>query len=158
MSARSEFQQALRSRDVPLLMKASAILFPNFRIADEAEATIQMHIARTMQGWMTVSERAYSHFWLEEKGLPSFLPDELLPRAEQYRPDRMSAVGIACSTGKEWLKPALTIIRGAMSKTVDDHQELIEGNPSLLRDKIQYARSDEFKRLFGVPTSREVER
>lgn len=158
-SAQSEFRQALRDRDVPLLMKASKVLFPkDQQPADETEATAQMHIARTMQGWMTVEERAYSHFWLKDRGFPSMLPNELLPWAERFEPAIRSGVGIACGTGKEWLKPALPLIQGAMAKTVIDRQELIETDPDLLRDKIKFAHNDEFRRLFGVPTAREVER
>lgn len=159
MSARSEFRQALRDRDVPLLRKAWAVLFPDEpQPVDEREATAQMHIARTMQGWMRLEERAYSHFWLKEHGLPSLLPKELLPKAEQYRPDVNSAVGLSVKSSKDWLKPALPYVLSAMQSTVLNHQELIEGDPERLKDEVQFARRDEFKRLFGVETATEVER
>lgn len=158
MSARSEFRAALRDRDIPLLIKASAVLFPDAPVPTEAEALVQMHVARTMQGWMTIEERSYSHFWLLEQGLPSMLPPELLPKADRYRPEAKSAVGIVYATGKEWLKPAAPIIGMAMAKAVSDNAELIETDPELLRDKIAFAKSDEFQRLFGVLTALEVER
>lgn len=157
--AQQQFRQALRDRDVPLLMLASKVLFPaDQQPADEQEATAQMHVARTMQGWMTLEERAYSHFWLLDRGIPTMLPPALRPKAERYKPDIKASVGIAWGTGKEWLKPAGPLLIGAMISTVQENQELIEGDPELLRDKIIFAKNDEFKRLFGAVNAREVER
>lgn len=159
MSARADFQRALRERDVPLLRRASAALFPEFPLPEsEEEAIAQMHIARTMQSWMTLEERAYSHHWLVDRGLPTMLPPELRPGADRYRPEISKSVGVSHATGKEWLKDASPLIVQAMTRTVENNQDLIDKDPELLKDKILYARSDEFRRLFGVSTSKEVER
>ena len=159
MGARREFQQALRDRDVPALMRLAKLLFPaDQQPKDEREAVAMMHIARTSASFLSISARAYSHFWCQDHGVPSMLPAHLLPKAEQHRPTVQKAVGIALATGKEWLKPAIPMLGMAMAKQVTDNAELIDSNPGLLRDKILFAKGDEFKRLFGVVTPAEVER
>lgn len=159
MGARREFQQALRDRDVPALMRLSKGLFPvGQQPKDEKEAVAMMHIARTAASFLSMAARSYSHFWCQDNGVPSMLPAHLLPKAERFRPTVQKAVGIALATGKEWLKPAMPLIGMAMAKQVSDNAELIDGDPDLLRDKILFAKGDEFKRLFGVLTPSEVER
>lgn len=159
MGVRREFQQALRDRDVPALMRLSKLLFPvEQQPKDEREAVAMMHIARTQSSFLSMAQRAYSHFWCEDNGVPTMLPPHLLPKAEQWRPKIENVVGIALSSGKEWLKPALPIMGMAMARQVADNAELIEADPELLRDKILFAKGDEFKRLFGALTPAEVER
>lgn len=159
MGARREFQQALRDRDIPALMRLSKVLFPaDQQPKDERDALAMMHIARTGASFLSMAARSYSHFWCQDNGVPSMLPAHLLPKAERFRPTVKKAVGIALATGKEWLKPAIPILGMAMAKQVTDNAELIEGDPGLLRDKILFAKGDEFKRLFGALTPSEVER
>lgn len=156
---RPQFRRALADRDIPALMHLSSLFMPvGQQPRDEAEATVFMHVARVTSDWLDVEARSYSHFWLIDHGLPSLLPPHLLPKAERYRPEIAASVGIACGTGKAWLKPALPLIRGAMVKAVEDNAELVETDPDLLRDKIQFARRDEFQRLFGAYDATEVER
>lgn len=159
MGARSEFRQALRDGDPVALQRIWAAVFPNLpQPKDQAEATVSMHIARTSAGWLSHRARFYSHRWLTERSLPSMLPEDLKPKAERYYANVVSSVGIAAATGKDWLKPALPLIRDAMSKAVLDRQEMIISDPERLRDEIQFARKKEFRRLFGAETATEVER
>jgi hypothetical protein len=157
--AQARFRRALRERDVPALIEASRILFkPEQQPSDHAQAEAMMHWARAGADWLELEHRSFSHFWLLDKGVPSPLPPCLEPEARRYRPEIKSSVGVAYGTGKEWLKPAAPLIHGAMLKAVVDHAELIETDPDQLRDEIQFARRDEFQRLFGVFDAKEVER
>ena len=57
-----------------------------------------MHRARTSASSIPVHLRLYSHAWLEERGLPSGLPDKLRPSMEQVFPRIVPAVGVAVKT------------------------------------------------------------
>lgn len=57
-----------------------------------------LHRARTTASSIPVHLRLYSHAWLEERGLPSGLPDELRPPMERVFPVIKSAVGVAVKT------------------------------------------------------------
>lgn len=155
---RDPFRQAMVSGDVKMLQgiwsKVTGLPAPE----TVQEAEIQMHVARTATKSLPDQTRCYSHWWLKDRGLPSLLPPDLFPKADRFKPVIKSSVGIAVGTGKDWLKPALPLVMGAMVKAVENNAELIEGNPDLLRDKIQFARRDEFRRLFGAYDATEVER
>src|SRR5215218_10937824 len=60
----------------------------------DADFLASLHHARTQAESMHLSHRAYSHRWLEERGLPSGLPDHLKPSAQRMYPRIVSAVGI----------------------------------------------------------------
>jgi hypothetical protein len=155
---RDPFRQAMVSGDVVMLQRiwSKVTGLPAPETAQEAE--IQMHVCRTKSDAIPVQQRCYSHWWLKERGYPSLLPPEMLPKADRFKPEIRPAVGIAVGTSKTWLKPALPSIMGAMVKEVENNAELITADPDLLRDKIQFARRDEFKRLFGAFDATEVER
>lgn len=159
MSAHSEFQRALAEGDVRLLRRIWRTVFPHLpEPKDAAEAEATMHVARTAAESVPLKARAYSHRWCEERGLPSQLPDKLKPSAERMYPKIVEAVGIACKTSKDWLKPAMPIIEKAMTDVVEDAFASGERDPGLIRDRIQFARTDTMKRLFGAPTAKEIER
>src|ERR1044072_6980895 len=61
----------------------------------DAEALATIHRARTEANSIALRLRAYSHRWLEDRGLPSGLPDELRPRAERMYPRVVDGVGIS---------------------------------------------------------------
>jgi hypothetical protein len=54
-----------------------------------------MHRIRTEAESLAVRMRCYSHRWLLERGLPSGLPDRLLPSADRLYPRIVNAVGVA---------------------------------------------------------------
>lgn len=66
--------------------------------ADDGEALIQIHLARTATERIPFRFRAYSHKWLTERKIHSLLPDELRPRAERMYPRIVSAVGVCVAT------------------------------------------------------------
>lgn len=159
MAAREDFRQALMDGDVRLLRRIWASVFPGHPQPESAaEAETTLHIARTAAESIPLKLRAYSHRWLLERNLPSQLPDELKPKAEQLCPRVAEAVGIAMSTGKDWLKPALPLVRRAMEQTVEDMFANGDRDPGLVKSRMLAARDDEMKRLFGAPTAREIER
>lgn len=120
---------------------------PQPKTDDEAEAI--MHLARTETWSIPLRPRAYSHRWLLERGLPSRLPDRLKPRAERLYPQVVEGVGISLNTNKEWLKPAIPIIRGAMEDAVSEAYADGRTNPDFVRTRMQEARSKATLQLFG---------
>jgi hypothetical protein len=159
MTARSEFRQALRDADPAALRRIWTAVFPDMpQPNDDAEAAVTMHMTRTSAAWLPERARFYSHQWLVERGLPSMLPEKLKAKAERYYANVQPGVGIALRSDKEWLKPALPSLVGAMQRAVIDRQELITADPERLKDEILIAKNDEFRRLFGAATAREMER
>lgn len=80
-------------------MSLWAHVAPNMpKPANEDDALICIHIARTATERLPFRFRAYSHSWLTERNLRSLLPDELKPRAERMYPRIVSAVGICVAT------------------------------------------------------------
>lgn len=159
MAAREDFRQALIDGDVRLLRRIWASVFPGHpQPKDAAEAETTLHIARTAAESIPLKLRAYSHRWLLERNLPSQLPDALKPKAEQLCPHIAEGVGIAMNTSKEWLKPALPLVRRAMERTVEDMFANGDRDPGLVKSRIIAARGDEMRRLFGAPTAKEIER
>lgn len=60
---------------------------------DGAQEAFVLHRARTSAESVSLAKRLYSHAWLEERGLPSDLPDALRPVRRDSR--IVAAVGIA---------------------------------------------------------------
>lgn len=71
------------------------MLFPGFPPpTSDREAEATMHHARTQSAGLLLAKRLYSHAWLEERGLPSGLPDDLRPERPERRIVRAVAVGV----------------------------------------------------------------
>jgi len=86
--------QLLEQGDVVGLMRLWREVAPHLsQPADYAEGAVTMHRARTEAKSIPVHLRRYSHAWLEERGLPSGLPDELKP--EPVHPIIANSVGIS---------------------------------------------------------------
>jgi hypothetical protein len=151
MSAQSEFHAALESGDIKLLRKASALLFPHLpQATSDAEAEIQLHMARTQMGSIDFRKRAYSHAWLIERGLPSQLPDDLKPKAERLYPRVVEAVFVSANSNSAIIKPAVKLVQKAMSDAVEDAYAEGRTEPAFVRERIQDARKSEIKKLFGM--------
>ena len=84
--------EALADMDVGRCMDLWRAAFPNMPCPETiAEAEIAMHMARTATESLPKRARVWSFQWLEERGLPSHLPDEMKPD----RPEIATGVGIA---------------------------------------------------------------
>lgn len=92
--------RALEDGNAGWLKRHWPVLFPHLPgPANDAEAAVQMHIARTAAESITLGKRLYSHAWLEERGLPSQLPEHLMPK-KKVEPKIVSAVGVAIVSNK----------------------------------------------------------
>lgn len=86
---------ALAAGDAGWLRRFWRALFPHLPgPASDREAEATMHHARTQSASLLLAKRLYSHAWLEERGLPSALPDELRPERPERRIVRAVAVGV----------------------------------------------------------------
>lgn len=89
------YRQILDECDIAGMRRVWAEDFPHLaQPANDAQAEIMMHHARTQSPLLTLKKRAWSHRWLTERYLPSGLPDQLKPAAERLYPRIAPAVGI----------------------------------------------------------------
>lgn len=107
------WRECLENGDASGLMRLWKHFAPGMpQPASIGEATQAMHYARTACAALKPKDRVYSHEWLEERGLPSALPAELLPE----RPVAVGGVGIAVKSSSY---PALAVaVQSAMSDAV----------------------------------------
>jgi hypothetical protein len=118
--------------------------------ADDAQALVMIHLARTAASSMPVDLRAYSHRWLVDRGLPSKLPDRLKPKAERLYPRVAAAVGISVIAQREAYKPASVEIRQAMEHAVLEAEA--DGrltDTAFVRTRLLAAGHKVRKKLFG---------
>lgn len=156
MAARDAFKEALETGDVRRLRRIWQSQFPHLpQPRDRREAEISLHIARTAADTVAFRLRAYSHAWLNERGLPSKLPDGLKPKADRIYPQVQEAVGISLNTSKEWLAPALPIVRKAMADSVEDCFANGDRDPQLVKAQMMEAKDRTFRSLFGGNYGRE---
>lgn len=149
MSA-THFRDLLERGDVRGLVAAWSQMFPDMPRPDTLEhAEIAMHLARTGAASVTFKLRAWSHRWLTERALPSQLPDELKPNAEQLCPVVQDCVGISVNTRSPYLKPAMLEVRGAMENAVNDAYADGRREPAFVKARMFEARDKTLQALFG---------
>lgn len=108
-----------------------------------------MHRARTEAGGVSLRARAWSHRWLEERGFPSGLPDNLKPKAERLCPKVIGAVGISVNTSNPYLKPATVEVRQAMEYAVNDAYADGRTDPAFVSQRMEEARAKTWRKLVG---------
>ena len=114
------------------------------------QAEISMHAARTQAESVSVAKRCYSHRWLEERRLPSQLPDHLKPEADRLYPRIADSVGISVNFGSEWMRPAAELVQGAMEYSVLDSFADGTKDPVIVKGRMMEAKQKEMKSLFGI--------
>lgn len=150
MSAQS-FRQLLEAGDVDGLRKAWLELSPNMPQPETREkAEIVMHMTRTSTQSLPLRPRAYSHRWLQERMLPSQLPDELKPSAERLYPVIAEGVGIALGFRSKWMRPAIGEVRGAMEYAVEDAYADGRREPAFVKSRMMAAKDKAMRVLFGL--------
>lgn len=150
MSAQDQFRQALEDGDVAILRGLWPQLMPHLpQPKTAADAEISMHMARTSADSVTIKGRCYSHRWLEERNLPSLLPDYLKPEVDRHYPRVVEAVGISVNFRSPFLKPAAIQVQGAMSDAVEDAYAEGRTDPEFVRARMAEAKQREVRRLFG---------
>lgn len=118
--------------------------------ATDEEAEIAMHQARTM-AFIPTTLRLWSHRWLEERGLPSMLPPELVSKAMGLEVVDAPTVGISVMALESRLQPACDVIRTAMEGSVKDMLRANNSLPSedVVRRRLRETYEREADRLFG---------
>jgi hypothetical protein len=102
--------------------------------------------------------RAYSHYWLVERGLRSDLPDKYKKQAEREYPWIADSVAIA--VGSRWPEVKLAI-RGAMEGAVSECYADNKRDPLIVKPRMMEKREYVRKKLFGHLTDlakRELEK
>lgn len=119
MNHSAELRRCLEDCDIVGIRRLWSHIAPHLpQPATDSDALAIVHHARTQAQSVRLSLRFYSHSWLRERGLPSGLPNELRPRAEQIFPVASAGVGIAVRPMREALRPAALAIRSAMENAV----------------------------------------
>ena len=143
-------RKCLEEGDAATIRKLWGYVAPEMpQPATDAEATAIMHHARTQCEVVTFEKRAYSHCWLQDRGLPSGLPDHLKSKAERLYPRVVDAVGIACGAISEEMKPIAKKVQRAMEDVVAEHYASNIKDPKILRPRMMEARRRTIKQLLG---------
>lgn len=150
MAHADQFRQALEDGDLDTLRGIWAQIAPLLpQPATDEDAAVVMHRARTEADTVSLRARAYSHRWLEERGLPSGLPDALKPAAERIYPRVVEGVGISVNFRSEWMRPARKLVTKVMSDAVEDCYASKKTEPTFVRARMQEVKTAELCRLFG---------
>jgi hypothetical protein len=150
MSYHDVMRRALEDHDVLTCVKLWEHVAPNMpQPESDDQAYFIMHHACTQTENVNLRSRAYSHRWLLDHGYPSGLPDRLKSKAEQICPKIVDAVGIACGSASEALRPLLPIVRGAMEDVVLDHYADGVKDPRIIKPRMLEARKNAIKKLIG---------
>lgn len=151
MTHSTEFLQLLEAGDIDGLRDAWATVMPGLPQPETyMKAEIAMHMARTACEGVTVRSRVYSHCWLEERALPSQLPDRMKPAAERLYPRVAEAVGISVNTSNIYLKPAALEVRRSMEDAVNDcYADSASPDPVVVQKRMAEMRDRTYKALFG---------
>ena len=150
MSAVS-FRNLLEAGDVDGLLRHWREVAPNLPQPETREAAeIVMHMARTQTQSLHPRHRILSHCWLVDRDLPSHLPEELKPKAEQVDRSVASAVGLSVNFRSPWMRDAAGEVRGALEHAVLDAEA--EGrieDRMFVTARIDEAKSKVMRALFG---------
>jgi hypothetical protein len=112
----------------------------------DAEALIVLHHARTRAATLPLKLRAYSHYWLLDRGLRSDLPDKYKKQVEREYPWIADSVGIAVNS--RWPEVKLAI-RGAMEVAVNECYADDKRDPLIVKPRMMEMREAMRKKLFG---------
>lgn len=149
----SEFRALLEAGDVQGLRGLWEVAMPHLpQLKSYAEAEKVMHITRTQTETLPLRPRAYSHRWLTERNLPSYLPDELKPKAERMYPIVVEGVGIFIKpSSNEYLRPAQLEVQHSMEDAVADAYAEGRTDPEFVRSRMAEAKDKTMQALFGRP-------
>ncbi len=87
------------------------------------EAEVIMHQARTAADSVPMQKRIYSHAWLDERGLPSQLPDGMKPPRERRGPPVIfsaALIGVGTLSSSTGRREEAKAMERAMADAVGD--------------------------------------
>lgn len=145
----SEAFRCLDELDIEGMKRLHLAKFPHLPLASDEAVLKTLHIARTLCEKLPFWKRAYSHAWLEERNLPSRLPDRLKKRADRLYPRVVGAVGISVNFKAPDLKPAGDLIQAAMSEAVENCYAEGRQEPEYVKPRMLEAGRKERRKLFG---------
>lgn len=147
----AEFRRCMVELDIAAMRRLWRHVSPHLPQPKTDEQTLAaLHLARTQARSMPLKLRAYSHRWLIERGMPSQLPDRLRPTAERLYPVVAEAVGISLNARSELIKPIVPLLRGAMENAVLEAYGDGEKDPSIIRGRMNEAKSTAARKLIGI--------
>lgn len=147
----AEFRRCLETLDTAGIRRLWAHVSPHLpQPKTDDDALIAIHHARTQASSISLKLRAWSHRWLEERGFPSGLPDEIRPSAERLYPKIADAVGICVRSATPELKPVADAVQGAMSDAVMGAYAEGQTDPQFVRTRMQEARERTVRQLVGL--------
>lgn len=111
-------RRAIADLDVGIAKAHWESIFPKLPRCADSQILTMLHIARTRVPGIAPRLRVHSHEWLLDRGLPSFLPDEMKPKCEQAGPRVVTGVGISINFRNPILKPIGAQVERAMSDAV----------------------------------------
>jgi hypothetical protein len=144
----NEFRRCLEQLDVPGIRTLWACVSPQLpQPADDAQALIALHHARTQAESIPLKLRAYSHRWLLDQGHPSGLPDALKPKADRIYPRIVQAVAIGVRAGSPERVPLARRIQSAMEYAVQEAFADGRTEPGFVQGRMFEARRKVLKEL-----------
>lgn len=133
MNYKDAARQCIIDVDVLVARKLWQYVLPHIPTpVTDGEIEIVLHHARSKLATALFRDRAYSHMWLTERGIPSGLPDRLRPRAQRMYPTIVPAVGVSINLSSRWLKPLKPIVQKEIHNAIMD----IHADGKLLDDEL----------------------
>lgn len=152
MDPSAVMRKCLEDLDVPRARTFWGHVAPHLPQPDsDLDALATLHRARTEAQSIPLNMRVYSHHWLENRGLPSGLPDHLKPKAERVFPQIVAAVGVAVAARSPETEPLARLIQDAMNDAVREaHADgLLEDTP-FVKARMAEARKRVTKFFWGT--------
>lgn len=117
------FRRCLESCDIEGVRKLWAHVAPHLPQPNgDYQVQVMIHSARTQAASMPLRLRAYSHQWLLANGLPSQLPNDLKPKAEQmdFKFSFGVGIGMKMATTDPQKRAVGQLIQRAMGEAVEE--------------------------------------
>jgi len=148
MKVQEEFRRCLMDVDIRGIVRVWKFTHPHLpEISSDWEALVIIHLARTESTTVPPPLRQYSHCWLTDRNLPSKLPDDLKPNADQAGSPRIvDSVGISVNSPEV---EVVEKISKAMQYAVLEAYGNNERNPHFIKQRMLEARIKE-RRALGL--------
>lgn len=147
-------RRAIADLDVETARRHWSSMFPGQPLVDDARILAMLHLSRTMTPGIADKLRFYSHRWLVDRNLPSFLPDHLKAKAEREFPVVVTGVGIAVKFRSPLLRPIGDQVQTAMADAVLEAQA--DGrldDVEHVRRRMAQAKAETMGKLIGVKSA-----
>lgn len=151
MDSRAALKQCLEEMDVQGIRSLWKLVQPGMpQPKSDYEAMVQIHMARTQMPVLTTRQRYYSHRWLLDHNMLSFLPDHEKPAAERMYPQVKSSVGISIKAKSELTAPIVPHIQSAMEGAVlEAYADGRKDDIPHIKSRMAEARSTVVRKLLG---------